>query len=273
MVADKRIGLAELKALEFELLSFLADLCEEHELRYYLAYGTLLGAVRHGGFIPWDDDIDVVMPRADYLQLISIIEQGDFKNIRILSLQNEVDYCYPFAKLIDTRTVLIENYNQIEKVPLGVNIDIFPLEGLPDHRFQSNLLYLKLIMLRKMRDLSNQKLPPNGRNGLIRLLKIIPALLLKMAGCKRIIWKMDQLAGKLDFDSSQYVGSTVWANGTKEWMPRAYFCRAKQLAFEGRLFPAPTDYDGYLREIYGDYMQLPPEEERVSIHRMEAFWK
>lgn len=273
MAHKQPIGLAEMKALEFELLSFLAGLCEEHQLRYYLGYGTLLGAVRHGGFIPWDDDIDVLMPRRDYLRLIEIMEQKDFENIKILSLQNEADYIYPFAKLIDARTVLYEGFNQLDNVPLGVYIDIFPLEGMTDNRFAACLFFARLKLLRRILALSLQKFPVSGRNRFMRMLKLPLVLLLKLPGHQRIVGRIDRLAGKRDFDRSDFVGCAVWSAHTSERMPRSCFAGERQLAFEGSLFPVPADYDRYLTQIYGNYMQFPPEAERVSKHRMEAFWK
>lgn len=124
----RNISFEEMKKVELEILSFFADFCETHNLRYFLAYGTLIGAIRHKGFIPWDDDVDIQMPREDYDILISLFNIGNDSPYRLIS-PLEKQSCYTIVKIIDTRTIKIEN--GIKNDPLGIDIDIFPLDGIP----------------------------------------------------------------------------------------------------------------------------------------------
>lgn len=269
----QQIFLDELRRLEFNLLTMVVSICDANQLRYYLGYGTLLGAVRHKGFIPWDDDIDILMPRPDYLRLIEIIDQGNFANMKMLSLQNEKDYFYPFAKLIDTRTILYLDCNQTEEVELGVNIDIFPLDGLPENIHKSNILLITMYVLRIIWAVSNKKFPHQGKTWYIRLVKMVLAVFFKPFGYKRVLRVMDYFATRYAYDSSNYIGCVVWGEGPQERINRKYFTNADKLEFEGKQFVVPYDYDRYLSNIYGDYMQLPPENERISQHKWQAYWK
>lgn len=273
MAAKKPIHFDEIRKIEFEILSKTAKICDENKLRYYLGYGTLLGAVRHQGFIPWDDDIDILMPRPDYLRLIEIIDQGSFANMQMFSLQNEKDYLYPFAKLVDNRTLLYQEYNETLEVELGVNIDIFPLDGLPDNYYMSFLLLKALIFLKFVWTMCNQKFPPFATTWYKKLGKISLALLFKPINYKQVLRIIDRLSAKYDFDSSNYIGCLVFGVGPNERIRRKSIEGAEKLAFEGEQFFVPSDYDTYLSNVYGDYMQLPPENQRISTHRWQAYWK
>ena len=113
---SKAVSAEEIKTIQKSILRRVHDFCSEHQLRYYLTYGTLLGAIRHKGYIPWDDDIDLMMPRPDYLKFIELFEASDHGSFEVVSIQNKPKYFGNFAKIIDTRTIMYQEYGQVEKV-------------------------------------------------------------------------------------------------------------------------------------------------------------
>ena len=142
-MSSKNINLEELKKIQFDILKKVAAFCEKNKIKYYLGYGTLLGAVRHKGYIPWDDDIDIIMPRPDYLRFIEIFNKSTpSPELKVLSHYIDKNHPYPFIKLINTKTKQV-SHSSI-KYDMGVCIDIFPLDGLPKSIHKSNFLYAKV---------------------------------------------------------------------------------------------------------------------------------
>ena len=269
----KEIFLDDLKRIELSLLDALDSYCKENGLRYFLAYGTLLGAIRHKGFIPWDDDIDVFMPRRDYNILIDSFNKKTIDSeVKLLSHSIDKNYCISVAKLINSNTVLNENVNL--NFDIGVYIDIFPLDNLSDdiksarHRLKKGYRYneqyaLKVIKWRK------------GRSIFKNLILMFGKLALIGKPVSRIVEELEQYCCETKADSfTNYVGVMTG-------IPKSYFKIFKKelfeqpvlLKFEGKEYPAPIGSDIVLREIYGDYMQLPPIDKQVSHHVFEAWYK
>lgn len=151
-----RLSEQEIKKVELDALLYIRKICQQYHLRYYLAWGTLLGAVRHKGFIPWDDDIDIMMPRSDYERLLELVPSLRHSYYKILSNPKNEDYYYTHAKMIDTRTLCVENDLQTIQ-NMGIWVDIFPLDGMPD---KFKIHYFKMRVLHRMRALSaHPKMP------------------------------------------------------------------------------------------------------------------
>ena len=261
----ERIGsLGELKAIELGIMKEIDSFCGRNGLRYYLTFGTLLGCIRHRGFIPWDDDIDIAMPRADYDRFLSTFSSG-FCRVKQLG---DPHYSYPFAKIYDARTRLVEN--TLTQDDIGVYIDLFPLDGLPEDKATQLRLCKKVRFWKQM--LRHKFSPWKRRRGWAKqLLLSLAKLLLAPFSYHSICRRIDRMCRQYDYDSSPCFSCLAWGYdfrfGEKAWMDPA-----GTGDFEGVRFRIPRDSDSVLRLFYGDYMQLPPEESRCSNHDFEAFW-
>ena len=265
----------EIQKIELDILVFIKKICEENNLRYYLAYGTLIGAIRHKGFIPWDDDVDIMMPRKDYLKLIELIKKRDQYRFKLVSIDTDSNFTAPLAKVIDTNTRLVQHYGFIEKVELGVYIDVFLLDGASDNYEEALRYYDEAYNLYTCWSRADTKMFTPSTNKLISFSRWLRNLRFKVKGYPYWLKKLEQHNQKYDFDSCKYV--SVLEAGTKGaprnvW-PKSYFENTIDVIFEGVKFKAPKQYDEILKKEYGDYMQLPPKEKRVSHHYSDIYWK
>ena len=257
--------LNELQQKLLNMLSWFHDFCEKNNLKYYILYGTLLGAIRHKGFIPWDDDIDVGMPRDDYEKFLKITFNRTFQNYLVESYHNKnKDFYYTFAKIYDTNTTLIEYAKK--NITRGVYIDVFPLDGLSSE-LKTAKRHLKRLVLRKnffyTRVTGLNKKRAFYKNAAIVISNIIPN---RCFNNLKLIKKIDLMSQRYQFETSSFVGSLHSGEGMKEILPKDYFGIAKEYSFEGLKVFGPEKYDEYLKHFYNNYMQLPPKEKRVSNH-------
>jgi len=251
----KALSLDEYKRLLLVMLKDIDVFCKENNIQYYLDSGTLLGAVRHKGFIPWDDDIDLVMPRNDYEHFILCF---DTENCSILSHKTRKDYFYPYAK-VNFKNSTVKEVELPEIEGLGVNIDVFPLDGMPDNLILRRIHQDTLMFLNKTRALS------------VRLKRKVPSFFKPVFRWKCLVALLDHLAKKYDMHKTQYCGNIVATTVRHKEIPIQCFDGTDYLPFEDDSFPVPTGYDAYLTELYGDYMKLPPKEQQVTRHHIEAF--
>ncbi|MEG2934742.1 MAG: LicD family protein, partial [Gordonibacter sp.] len=258
------LDLDKVKRVELELLTTFHEYCEENGLNYFMCYGTLLGAVRHQGFIPWDDDIDVAMPRNDYEKLYaSFPADHQDSHIKLVSYRDKTSI-YPFFKLIDTRTEVREDFVDPQYIS-GVWIDIFPIDGIPANNrpFKAN---------RRAKRKYNFTVgdTSKGTTPFRALVKRVLTPLLAAPDIYLEAARLDELAATIPPDPNGDVGVIVWGEGERERMPYASLNTTK-LPFEGREFYALANYEDYLTRIYGDYLELPPAEDRKP-HAMHAIW-
>lgn len=278
----RTIELNELRSIQLEILNAFDSFCTENGLIYFLTGGTLLGAIRHKGYIPWDDDIDVAMPRADYEKLVNISKSLPFPYcIEKYSAEKEKKkpYIYTYLKAYDLRTTLVEFPNMMN-YSSGVYIDIFPLDNLPNDLNERKKAYRTV---RKYVDLGcrcnvayyikkNMKIS-STRDFFKKVFYLMYDFVRALFPPNFFIIKADTLARNLSIQETRYVGCIVAGYGEREAMLVKDVFPPKPVEFEGKYFPGFNNPDAYLSQVYGDYMSLPPEEKRMSNHIFKAYWK
>ncbi len=264
----KELNDVELRKVQLGILDYFVEVCEKHGLTYWLNNGTLLGAIRHKGYIPWDDDIDVTMLRDDYNKLIEIFDNGCCK-YKFSCVENDPECMYPFGKIIDTDTILYENGES--GIKIGVYIDIFVYDDAP---MDENIRKTAFDKLDHYGHLRKYQLPWDNAN---LSLKRVGALLKKkcISFLPRQYYtrKIVESAKKYNNEKSEYVCDLTDPFYYSRWIAeKSLFINQTEVEFEGKLYKAPADYDKWLTMQYGDYMVLPPKEKRKK-HNVKAYYK
>ena len=269
--------IGELHEIELGALKAFVKLCNAYELRYYAIGGTLLGAVRHKGFIPWDDDVDVAMPRKDYDRLIELVKSGEAQEVlgedyRIGSWQTDKEFKSYFAKLYATKVEIEEQLLEETTVRKGYLIDIIPLDGTPDDEFARKVYYGKAMGLRFLCGTANVNtgIRTSRSKWEQTVLRVVRALrLYRFIDVRKVYQCMDRLFMAQDAEHADYAGTLTGAYKTREIVPREYFGESYDeytlWEFEGMLLRGPKRCEEYLSHIFGDYRKLPAPEER-KIH-------
>ncbi len=266
----RELSIAEIKKIQYDILLFFHNMCEEHGITYYLSNGTLLGAVKYKGCIPWDDDIDVCMPRPDYDRLMEIWKDISSAEYELFSIELNDNYLFPFAKLSRKGTVLNE-LNVDNGVTLGVNIDVFPLDGFGNNKVESEKIYKKMDKLRCQLHWSKCDVSKTS-NPIKRFLKHIISFKYKLKGAKKICLEISTLAQQRKYSEDAYIGNSVWGfYSPGEAHERSVFADKVRVTFEENDFYAPIGYDTFLRKLYGDYRKDPPIEKQVTHHCFKAY--
>lgn len=274
---DKRLAMTaqEQKKVMLNIMTQFARICEEKGFEYFIDAGTLLGAVRHKGYIPWDDDVDVNMPREDFNRFISLIKGTDGYITEHLRVEMPEDTIYPFVKISDDRTILVE-FPSKYPMEVGVYIDLFTKDGILDDSLGTKLICKASELLGLMQWFNKFSCNAWKNNGNVAK-KIVAAIGRRciknpnLPVCwqnKLICWNQR----RHPIEKCKYV--TTLTNGEfHKRAPKECFSDFIMMDFEGGKFRAPVGYDKYLRCLYsGDYMQLPPEDKRVH-HNTIVYWK
>ena len=251
----------ELRQIQIGILDEVHSFCEAHGLRYFLSSGTLIGAVRHKGYIPWDDDIDIYMPREDYEAFLNTYhdKSGRYKAI---NPRLESDYYYTFAKVVDLRTKMIET--ETEGYEIGVYMDIFPVDYVTDDLQERKRVFKLKKLLYKIRRCKISNSNPLRSRLAYWCYKSLPV-------SAHYVFRLIQRLIVLGKPTRTVCNMTEAGPKIKGCFPAEDIASSVDIEFEGKLYKTMVGYKDYLERTYGDYMTLPPVEQRVT-HQFEAYW-
>lgn len=265
----KALKLTEVQLNSFNILKKIKQICENNDIKYFLTYGTLLGAIRHKGFIPWDDDIDIMMPRKDYERFIDycIKNEQELFPFLLLHYRTNKKYIYPIARFCDSRYEV--HYTNAKDYGLGLFVDIYPLDGIEhgDIKFKKLMKFRKYII-----SLSGFSNFIKSKSIIKSIIKYPLYLFAQMINLNKYIEKTDKLSQKYEYDTSKYIECVVWELSDKKIL-RKDVENLELHIFETSCFFIPSSYDKLLRIFYNDYMKLPPEKERIGHHFYKAYKK
>lgn len=261
--------LRKLQLVELNMLKEFIKVCEKLKLNYYLIGGTLIGCIRHKGFIPWDDDIDVVMPRHDYQIFLEKGQEYLAKNLFIQTYKTDEEYTHNFAKIRNSNTTFIETTSKNRKINHGVYIDIFPLDNCT-----SSIFLQKYNNLRKnLYDIQIEKYyyfdNKSKRSFKGKITKLISDFMYHNLTLKEIQEKKEKLFVKYNKKDTKFYINYSGAWGMKEIWNKEDFSEKLLLEFEDTVVSVPKGYDRILKHVYGEYMKLPPKEKQITHHNTE----
>ena len=268
--SGSEILLNEVKVIQMDVLQAIDEFCSKHDIKYSLACGSLLGAIRHKGYIPWDDDIDIYVPREDYKRLMAEFPEEYKGRYKIASLERDSHWERPYAKAYDNKTLLKENVLMGNDV--GVNIDVYPVDEVPDSeaewkKYNRKRRFLQLLFWMKYVPVSQ------GRTRTKRIIIFLFQKCTFFISKREWALQLDRLAQKNNgLGFHRYFECCQGLLQNKPF-PKTLFEDLTSIPFEDRVFKSFSHFDIYLKNGYGDYMKLPSVEKRVSNHDFKAYWK
>ncbi|HVJ38750.1 MAG TPA: LicD family protein [Stenotrophomonas sp.] len=261
------VALRDVQHRAFAVLEALTSFCDRHGLRYYLVGGTLLGALRHGGFIPWDDDIDIALPRADYTRLLALLDALPI-GLRAIHPSRDADTPYPFLVVCDARSRLVIDYAR--PFNRGIGVDVFPIDAVPAPGSRRDLLFNAIGLMRAWTMNKQQGYYPHPVATPRRLRFALLSLASRLSAAQKIYLAYERLVACGDASRSRHVGNLYGLYGRREIVDAEVFGEGRWVRFEGTRFRAPALAERYLETVYGDFRRLPPPEQRRSGHRIRA---
>lgn len=259
---------------EFGVLMRIKQICQDLNIKYYIMYGTLLGAVRHKGFIPWDDDVDVMMFRDDFNKFVDFCNsnKNELNPFRLHHYSNNKKYIYPIARFSDSRYFV--DYNTADDYDLGLFVDVYPFDGCGNSIEEANRIakrQRRLIVPICYGGL--KKFKPAVTGGIRTVEKFLMYQIVRIIGVNHFVRWADKNAQKNGVKDSTYVENTSWELEKYKMLRVTDFGDGVDLEFEGENFRAPVNYEKILKCYYKNYMELPPEEDRVGHHYYKAYLK
>ena len=268
---QKEVSIKEMHRCTLTVLKKIIEICDENSILYFLAYGSLLGAVRHKGFIPWDDDCDVLMLRPDYDRFVRFCDKHrkELLPFRLMNRFNTPNYPFGISRFCDTRFKMVRD--KAESAGMGLFVDIYPYDGMGNGKFLEHLHigYFRTYYTR-MTNYANLNSFVSSRNKIFNLLRRLLYAIAKKNGSDYYLNKLEKLANRYPYISSKYVGAIIWGTGDYHF-EKTLFEESTLLEFEGVKVNAPRRYHELLTICYGNYMRLPPESERQQSHGYKLY--
>ena len=251
----------EVQTIIWQIMKEIKAVIEEEDLKYYMLGGTLLGAVRHKGFIPWDDDIDIGMPRKDYERFLSLVQDKLPPHLKLHTYQNEKTHHYYFSRIVDTRYELKRTGSTVERNE-DVWVDIFPLDGMPDNAFfraihAARLLYARMRYHISTIDKVNLKRPNRPWTERVIIWMTLKTGFGTHSDPKKWLDKIDRLLKKYTVEDTNWVVNFMGQYKFKELFPKSWYGEGRMYRFEDDRLCGPVSYHKLLTRQYGDYMTLP----------------
>ena len=268
------ISLDELKQIQLDITIKIDEFCRKNDIQYFLSSGTGIGAARHKGYIPWDDDIDIAMTRPNYEKFIHSFD-GFAEHLSIYAPELDWNYYAPYANVCDNRTILLEGAFGHRGQEIGVKVDIFPFDGVTDNYAHSVLRHLFLRLLNRIMSRKRRNMVMVWRTD---KWKFFTCLCVRTLFCWISFTTLQKLvhciATRYPYETSKQAYNMVSSDcKLPAPCPRETYEQYIDVSFEGHILMTIKDYDTYLKSLYGNYMQLPPVEQRVGHHGFTAYWK
>lgn len=266
---ERELSLREIQLETLKVLKKVKEICEKENIEYFLGYGTLLGAVRHKGFIPWDDDIDIIMPRKEYEKFINycIYNKEKLGYFSLKHYRTCKEYIYPIARFCDMRYRI--EYSGAKDYGLGLFVDIYPFDGI---NLSDNNLKRKININKFFINICGMKKYKWSKNRFKGIIKYLFFILIRKINLNSLLKKIDKLGQKYMYENTEYVNCVIWED-LEKIIPKDIFKETLKIEFEGELYKAPKKYDKFLKIHYGNYMKLPPINKQVGHHYYRVYTK
>lgn len=258
-IEENKATVKNIQRIVFHIMCDIDDFCKENNITYYLSGGSCLGAVRHKGFIPWDDDGDIMMPRREYERFMDTFPKAFKGKYGVGALSIDPNWNRQWGKIWDLNSTI--KYQNYENLDLGIFVDVYPIDGVPRSAIGQKIFYARQKILLELSKESNRRyFHPQNR---FKMLRKAVALVARPIGTRFFVERIDRIAKKYDFEKSEYVACSVPVHyGARETIKRELMSQAVLVPFEGKMLPVPVGYDTYLSNLYGDYMTIPKDAEK-----------
>lgn len=271
MIFLKKEDLRKVQMIQLEMLKEVKRICEEHDIKYFLDSGTLLGAIRHKGFIPWDDDLDVAFIREEYNKFLNVASKELDKRFFLQTWNNDNEYALPFSKIRMNNTKFVENNSKYINAHNGIFIDLLPYDNVPNGIIRSGFSSLTSKFLFRIILMKNNYTPWREEQHLKKYLYKFFKILSKMVSNRKLKNIFNKVITKYN---NQNCNKVIICDGAypKNFINEKYILEEFiQVKFEDEYFSVPKEYNQYLTNVYGDYMTPPPENQRENRHDIIEF--